>query len=186
MKRARCTTLRDVAEEAGVSVSLVSHVLNNYPSFREETRRRVWAASGKLGYKPNQNARQLQAQCKNGTLRTRNIAMGHRGIRSALCHLQADDQRICPGLRTRPQSDGFFRDRRVRNSGTLNRMAVDYGMLGTLAIKALLDRLSDSGQPCLTISVPCQYLEGETCAVPGPRHETVYSINDKTTLLVNA
>jgi len=34
-------TIKEVAERAGVSVSTVSRVLNDYPYVREETRRRV-------------------------------------------------------------------------------------------------------------------------------------------------
>ncbi len=71
----RRTTLKDVALEAGVSVSLVSHVLNNYPSIREETRRRVWAAREKLGYEPNLAARQLRSQRVGKSVRTRNLAL---------------------------------------------------------------------------------------------------------------
>jgi len=67
-------TLRDVAKEAGVSASMVSHVLHNYPAIREETRRKVWAASAKLGYKPNLQARQLRAGV-SGAGRTRNLAL---------------------------------------------------------------------------------------------------------------
>jgi len=75
VKLAKHPTLRDVAREAGVSVSLVSHVLNNYPSIREETRQKVWAAREKLGYKPNLHARQLRAVGSAGAVRTRNLAL---------------------------------------------------------------------------------------------------------------
>jgi LacI family transcriptional regulator len=71
----RRPTLKDVALEAGVSVSMVSHVLNNYPSIREETRKRVWAAKEKLDYQPNQAARQLRRQSANRAGGTRNLAL---------------------------------------------------------------------------------------------------------------
>jgi LacI family transcriptional regulator len=55
-------TLADVARAAGVSVSVVSRVLNNDPALRarEDTRDRVRAAAAKLSYTPNHAARALR------------------------------------------------------------------------------------------------------------------------------
>ncbi len=52
-------TIRDVARLAGVGVGTVSRVLNNHPSVREETRRKVLAAIEALDYRPNHSARRL-------------------------------------------------------------------------------------------------------------------------------
>lgn len=51
----------DVAQEAGVSRTTVSFVLNNTPgkAISEETRRRVLDAAERLGYIPNEHARRL-------------------------------------------------------------------------------------------------------------------------------
>ncbi|WP_173080191.1 LacI family DNA-binding transcriptional regulator [Phytohabitans rumicis] len=59
--------IRTVAEAAGVSVTTVSLVLNNVASARvgAETRRRVHEAAERLGYVPNEVARQLRAQRTN-------------------------------------------------------------------------------------------------------------------------
>lgn len=56
--------IRDVAALAGVSVTTVSHVLNETPHTRtsEETRVRVKDAAENLGYKPNRLARGLRTQ----------------------------------------------------------------------------------------------------------------------------
>lgn len=56
--------IRDVAAAAGVSVTTVSHVLNETPHTRtsEETRARVKEAAADLGYKPNRLARGLRTQ----------------------------------------------------------------------------------------------------------------------------
>jgi Transcriptional regulators len=53
--------LKDIAEYVGVSISTVSRVINNDTSrsVNEETRKKIWEAAHKLGYKPNQFARQL-------------------------------------------------------------------------------------------------------------------------------
>ena len=51
--------LQDIAAEAGVSVSTVSKVLNNYDGVNEETRKKVLAITRKLNYYPNAAARQI-------------------------------------------------------------------------------------------------------------------------------
>ncbi|ABO65882.1 LacI family DNA-binding transcriptional regulator [Geobacillus thermodenitrificans] len=45
--------IRDLAKEAGVSVSTVSRVLNGYPYVSEEKRKAVWEAVEKLNYTKN-------------------------------------------------------------------------------------------------------------------------------------
>ena len=57
------TTMRDIAEAAGVSQSTVSRVLNDVPTrvpIAAETRERVTLAARKLGYRPNPLARGLR------------------------------------------------------------------------------------------------------------------------------
>jgi len=58
------TTIRDVAKEAGVSISVVSYVLNDNPnvSISRETRERVLAAAKKLNYTPNRIAQSMRTQ----------------------------------------------------------------------------------------------------------------------------
>lgn len=60
-------SIRDVAKHAGVSVTTVSHVLNDMEGARvnEETRHRVRAAARQLGYSPNRLARGLRLQRSN-------------------------------------------------------------------------------------------------------------------------
>lgn len=55
-------TLGDVAQAAGVSVSVVSRVLNDDPALRarDQTRDRVRAVAAELGYTPNHAARSLR------------------------------------------------------------------------------------------------------------------------------
>ena len=61
---ARKVNIRDVAAEAGVSVTTVSHVLNHFSGARvsEETRQRVEASAERLGYAANGLARGLRLQ----------------------------------------------------------------------------------------------------------------------------
>lgn len=61
--------IRQVAALAGVSHMTVSRVLNNYPSIKEDTRRRVLEVIEELNYRPNNAARTLASQ------RTRRIGV---------------------------------------------------------------------------------------------------------------
>ncbi|QGF22998.1 LacI family DNA-binding transcriptional regulator [Raineyella fluvialis] len=54
-------TIRDVAEKAGVSKSLVSLVLRGDPHVSDERRRAVYRAMADLGYRPNHAARALSS-----------------------------------------------------------------------------------------------------------------------------
>jgi len=63
----RRPTIRDVAERAGVSKSLVSLVMRGEPLVREDKRRRVQEAAAELGYRTNWAARSLSA-VRSGTV----------------------------------------------------------------------------------------------------------------------
>ena len=52
-------TIKDVAREAGVSISTVSHTLSGKRPISEPTRRRVLEAVERLGYRPSWTARSL-------------------------------------------------------------------------------------------------------------------------------
>ncbi|WP_261806287.1 LacI family DNA-binding transcriptional regulator [Lapidilactobacillus luobeiensis] len=53
-------TIKDVAREAGVSISTVSNTLNNVDVVREKTRAKVIAAAKKLDYTPNLLGKRLK------------------------------------------------------------------------------------------------------------------------------
>jgi DNA-binding LacI/PurR family transcriptional regulator len=62
-RRTTSTTLRDVAEASGVSVTTASRILNGRATgepIRDDTRERVLTAAADLGYKPNLLARGLR------------------------------------------------------------------------------------------------------------------------------
>ncbi|MGD8604389.1 MAG: LacI family DNA-binding transcriptional regulator [Anaerolineales bacterium] len=55
-------TLEDIAEQAGVSRSTVSRVINNQPNVSADVRQRVWEVINATGYHPNVAARSLASQ----------------------------------------------------------------------------------------------------------------------------
>ena len=55
-------TIRDIAREAGVTVGTVSRALNNYPDVSPTTRERIVETAQRLGYSPNQMARNLSSK----------------------------------------------------------------------------------------------------------------------------
>ncbi|MGN1344256.1 MAG: LacI family DNA-binding transcriptional regulator, partial [Traorella sp.] len=58
------STIKDVAEKAGVSISTVSKVLKNYSSISEDTRNRVLETVKELNYIPNTTASNLSSKKK--------------------------------------------------------------------------------------------------------------------------
>src|SRR5271163_2536794 len=64
MKRSevRKPTIREVAKLARVGLMTVSRVINNHPSVRASTRKKVEAAILQLGYRQNEAARLLKGQ----------------------------------------------------------------------------------------------------------------------------
>ncbi len=56
------TTIKDIAQECGVSLSTVSLVLNDNPRISEKTRQKVQEAVRRHGYQPNQQARGLASK----------------------------------------------------------------------------------------------------------------------------
>jgi LacI family transcriptional regulator len=63
MERRNVTvTIYDVAREAGVSMATVSRVVNNNPNVKPQTRKKVFEAIERLGYRPNAVARGLASK----------------------------------------------------------------------------------------------------------------------------
>ncbi|MBB1509699.1 LacI family DNA-binding transcriptional regulator [Tessaracoccus sp. MC1756] len=65
--RQKRVTIKQVAAEAGVSITTVSHVLNDVPGLRVNpvTRQRILEVSARLGYVPNGLAQSLRTQRSN-------------------------------------------------------------------------------------------------------------------------
>lgn len=55
-------SIKDVAREAGVAISTVSKVLNNYPNVSEDTKKKVMEVVDRLGFVPNAVAASLSSK----------------------------------------------------------------------------------------------------------------------------
>ena len=55
------TTIKDVAQKAGVSLATVSRVLNGHPYVADDVRSRVLDAIEALNYRPSRVAQRLRA-----------------------------------------------------------------------------------------------------------------------------
>ncbi len=64
---ARRITMKDVAEQAGVSAMTVSCALRNSPKVRPETREKIQAVARKLGYTPDPELSKLMAHLRQPT-----------------------------------------------------------------------------------------------------------------------
>ena len=61
-RQERMVSIKDVAKHAGVAISTVSKVLNNYPNISESTREKVMAAVEELNFVPNSVAAALSSK----------------------------------------------------------------------------------------------------------------------------
>lgn len=68
-------TLKQVAQEAGVSYQTVSKVLNGQVQVASETRERILQAANRLGYRPNQLARSMRVR--------RSFMLGYSWVQTA-------------------------------------------------------------------------------------------------------
>ncbi|MDQ0642239.1 LacI family DNA-binding transcriptional regulator [Microbacterium murale] len=86
-ERARLPSIRDVARLAGVSHQTVSRVLNDHPSIRPETKKRVQDAIAVLDYKPNLAARALVTS-RSRTIGVLSATIGEFGPTSSIASIE--------------------------------------------------------------------------------------------------
>ena len=58
------TGIKDVAREAGVSITTVSKALNGYSDVKPETKKRIQQIAQRLNYMPDANARSLGGKAR--------------------------------------------------------------------------------------------------------------------------
>jgi len=86
-ERARMPSIRDVARLAGVSHQTVSRVLNDHPSIRPQTKKRVQDAIEVLDYKPNLAARALVTSSSR-TIGVLSATIGEFGPTSSIASIE--------------------------------------------------------------------------------------------------
>lgn len=79
-------TLKDIAEMAGISVSTASLALRDHESISLKTKRRVWGAQEKLGYKGSRGAKRSGKKARETPSRTT------MDIAFVLCERRFDDR----------------------------------------------------------------------------------------------
>lgn len=157
-------TLKDVAKEAGLTITTVSRILNNRGYISEDAKQRVEQAMKKLNYHPNELARSLQ----NKTTNTIGVIVPHirhpyfaeiisnleneaykKGYKILLCNSR------CIGEREKAYVEMCSRNRvagMVLLSGT-----IDVDIFADLDIPVItIERFLDSG----TASVECDNFQG--------------------------
>lgn len=161
-------TLKDVAREAGLTVTTVSRVLNNRGYISDNAREKVAAAMKKLNYRPNELARSLQNKNSN----TIGVIVPHirhpyfsemvsnlenqahkKGYKILLCNSQGKDERMLEYVEmcSRNRVAGL-----ILFSGS-----VDTSVFSGLDIPVItLERYVDSG----TASIECDNIQGGALA----------------------
>ncbi|MBS1253693.1 MAG: Lactose operon repressor [Anaerolineales bacterium] len=83
------TTIKQVAEEAGVSTQTVSRVINDRPDVASDTRRRVQQVIDRLGYQPSRIARSL-SQGRSCTLGVAGSGLEYYGPSRTLLGIETE------------------------------------------------------------------------------------------------
>jgi DNA-binding LacI/PurR family transcriptional regulator len=86
MASSRHVGIRDVARAAGVSITTVSHALNDKPGVSDATRRNVRAVAEELGYRPDPRGRQLASGRSGLVALTVSLPGGIRAPVAAYAH----------------------------------------------------------------------------------------------------
>lgn len=157
-------TIKDVAKAAGVSITTVSRVLNDYTDVNQKTRLKVLKIVEELGYKPNTVARSLVMNrtqtlglVVNELTRSRN---GHHFMFDVLCGINDRAQELgydlvlystSPLMQQKTPYMDFVRQRRV--DGVL--------LMGIRLDDPYTQEVVESSVPSVLIDVP---LVSETCS----------------------
>lgn len=152
-------TIRDVAEAAGVSVSTVSHVLNNYGDIGPATEKRVRQTMKALNYYPSAAARRLT---RNRSHLLHFFLFAEEGLRHPFFYevisgiskeAEREDYELI--LSVQKGTDGLKRWRRSLRRSIESRVE---GLIitGSLPDSEVLEKIEASQIPAVFLDMPCQ------------------------------
>ncbi len=180
MKQRR-VTIKQVAAEAGVSITTVSHVLNDVPGLRvnPDTRDRIHEVAARLGYVPNRLAQSLRTQRSN-TIGLIGDEIATTPFAGKLI-LGAQDVALARDAVVLVVSTGYQRDVENREIEELLRRQVD-GILYASMFHRKLDL------PAQLASVPTVFVNAEctTAGVPWVVPDEVAGGRDAAEVLLRA
>lgn len=177
----RRVTIKQVAEEAGVSITTVSHVLNDVPGLRVNpgTRQRIQDVSARLGYVPNRLAQSLRTRRSNtiGLIGDEIVTTPFAGK----LVLGAQEVALTRDTVMFVVSTGYERDVENRQIEELLRRQVD-GILYASMFHRKLDL------PAQLESVPTVFLNAEctTAGVPWVAPDEIAGGRDAAEVLIEA
>ncbi|MGM0878202.1 MAG: LacI family DNA-binding transcriptional regulator [Bacillota bacterium] len=158
------TSIKDIAQKAGVSISTVSRTLNNYPDVGPKTREKILKIAQELNYYPNAVARSL-VQKKTHTIgiffgNTINSGFGHpffldviSAVREVVGNAGYDLLIFTNKNKVRATYTTLCRERSV--DGVVLLLTGE----GKKRSEEMVE-LQESGIPCIAIDIP---LDGEKC-----------------------
>jgi LacI family transcriptional regulator len=172
---ARTVTRSDVARRAGVSVAVVSYVLNDGPRpVSPQTRRRVKDAIDELGYRPNGIARALRMQ------RTHTIGLVLPDVSNpffADLARQVEDVASDRGYSLLLGNTSNLRDREVKQIHALMARQVDGLLLISSYALGSMPGIDDARIPVVLLdrvdpnaSMPSVMVDNDAAAYDGVRH----------------
>jgi LacI family transcriptional regulator, sucrose operon repressor len=150
-------TLKDVAQETGLTVSTVSRVLNNRGYISDETRKNVYSAMKKLNYHPNEVARSLSKKSTN-TIGVIVPHIRHPYFAELISNLENEAYHHKLKILLFNSQDKDEREREYLDMCTSNRVSGVIICSGNVALK----EFSGLNVPLITIE---RYLENGTATV---------------------
>lgn len=157
-------SIRDVAKAANVSVSTVSRALNGYSDVSEGTRQLIYDTAQKLGYAPNQSAKNLSSKSQ------KNMAILASGMVDE-SRLEEFTGSILKGVYAHINGTGktvamYGIDSEFQKEKTLKDFCHQYSLAGVMLMGLKLQdeyvkQVSNLGLPCVGVDI---LLDGDQTA----------------------
>jgi LacI family transcriptional regulator len=102
-------TMKDIANEAGLSVAAVSYALRSSPKIGKATQEQVKAVARRLGYRPDPRIASLMAHIRRAHARTTGERLGFVWVHTKRTQAERDPflRHVFAGARRRAEQSGF-------------------------------------------------------------------------------